>query len=68
MMLVCTTLGIAFPDTHDHILENNQDAYSTSSRNSSEILSEMDKQDRVAFAPETPPQNASLLDSECSSC
>ena len=66
MMLVCTTLGVAFPDTHGHILDHPQQSLSKSSRGSSAILSELDRQD--TFAPETPPQNLSLLDSECSSC
>lgn len=68
MMLVCTTLGISLPNTYDHFMGEpaHSHSYSKSSRGSSAILSELDRQD--SFAPETPPQNISLLDSECSSC
>ena len=65
MMLVCTTLGIPLPLAADQPLEMSGESESQISRGSSAILSELDHQD--SFAPDTPPQNMSLLASECTS-
>ena len=67
MMLVCTTLGIPLPSAHEHVVEMTDESSgeSETSRGSSAILSELDHQD--SFAPDTPPQNLSLLATECTS-
>lgn len=64
MMLVRTTLGIPLPMAGEEVIEMSDES-SEVSRGSSAILSELDRQD--SFAPDTPPQNMSLLASECTS-
>ena len=65
MMLVRTTLGIPLPLAGEPAVEMSDES-SGISRSSSGILSELDHlQD--SFAPDTPPQNMSLLSSECTS-
>ena len=66
MMLVRTTLGIPLPLSGGEQAVEMSDESSSISRSSSGILSELDHlQD--SFAPDTPPQNMSLLSSECTS-
>ena len=69
MIVVCTTLGIALPISSSQILEMSGETGGESevshSRGSSAILSELERQE--SFAPDTPPQNLSLLASECTS-
>lgn len=67
MMLVCTTLGVPLPTAHNDLVEMSDESSGETeiSRGSSAILSELDHQD--SFAPDTPPQNLSLLASNCSS-
>ena len=65
MMLVRTTLGIPLPLSGEQVGEMSDESSTDASQGSSAILSELDRQD--SFAPETPPQNMSLLGSEITS-
>lgn len=65
MMLVRTTLGIPLPLSGEQTGEMSDESSTDASQGSSAILSELDRQD--SFAPETPPQNMSLLGSEITS-
>lgn len=65
MMLVRSTLGIPLPINGEQIVEMSDESSTDASQGSSAILSELDRQD--SFAPDTPPQNLSLLGSECTS-
>lgn len=65
MMLVRSTLGIPLPIIADPTAEMSDESSTDGSQGSSAILSELDRQD--SFAPDTPPQNMSLLGMEITS-